>query len=321
MFCSTVIPTVARASLARSVQSVLDQSLRSDEFEIIVVNDSGQPLAEAAWQHSPRVTLLNTQRRERSTARNTGAAIATGRYLHFLDDDDWLLPGAFEALWQLSQISDAAWLYGTARLVDSAGQHLLDLRHALSGNLFIQVMAGEWIPLQASLIRADAFFASGGFNPLMPVSQDVDLSRRIALRGDFAESSAVVACIRRGVDTSTTDYARLPFYSRRARELILNEPGVFVRLRASANSSYWCGRLVRVYLTSLVWNVRQRRVLTAVSRMAFGMTGGGMSVRHWLARDFWRAILYNHQSETFKRGFDQAKRSNPAGDGTIGADG
>ena len=47
--------------------------------------------------------------------RNAGATVAQGRYLHFLDDDDWLEQGALQALWELSQQRDAAWLYGYTR--------------------------------------------------------------------------------------------------------------------------------------------------------------------------------------------------------------
>src|SRR5258706_4760557 len=94
MFCSTIMPTIGRPSVARSVQSVLDQSLTPGDFEVIVVNDSGRPLPAGDWQASPRVRQIDIQRRGQSVARNAGAAIARGRYLHFLDDDDWLLPGA-----------------------------------------------------------------------------------------------------------------------------------------------------------------------------------------------------------------------------------
>ncbi len=90
MFCSTIIPTVGRDSLARAVNSVLDQDFAREDFEVIVVNDTGEPLPDADWQHSDRVTLVTNYRHERSVARNTGAAMAAGRYLHFLDDDDWM---------------------------------------------------------------------------------------------------------------------------------------------------------------------------------------------------------------------------------------
>src|SRR5690349_14742956 len=97
MFCSTIIATIGRASLSRAVASVLSQTLPpGGELEVIVVNDSGQPLPPAAWQHDPRVRVLATNRCERSIARNTGAATARGQYLHFLDDDDWMVPDAFQ---------------------------------------------------------------------------------------------------------------------------------------------------------------------------------------------------------------------------------
>lgn len=36
MFSSTVIPTIGRATLARAVQSVLEQDFNADDFEVIV---------------------------------------------------------------------------------------------------------------------------------------------------------------------------------------------------------------------------------------------------------------------------------------------
>ena len=52
MLISTVIPTIGRSSLSVSIQSVLDQGLRPNDFEIIVVNDTGKPLSQADWQKS-----------------------------------------------------------------------------------------------------------------------------------------------------------------------------------------------------------------------------------------------------------------------------
>ena len=83
MFCSTIIPTVNRPTLSRAVHSVLNQEFDRDDFEVIVVNDSGKQLPDAEWQKSDQVRVINTNRCKLSVARNTGAAIAKGRYLHF----------------------------------------------------------------------------------------------------------------------------------------------------------------------------------------------------------------------------------------------
>ena len=303
MFCSTIIPTIGRSTLSRAVQSVLDQAFTTAEFEIIVVNDSGQPLPEAKWQQSEKVQVLNTNRQERSVARNTGAAIAKGDYLHFLDDDDWLLPGALESFWNLAQTSDVAWLYGSSQLVNRAEQPLIQLHHRMNGNCFIQVIAGEWIPLQASLIEAEAFFRVGGFNPLIIGPEDVDLCRRVALIGDMAETSATVACIGMGEENSSTPHALAPMYSRWARERILNEPGVFTRMRASATSSDWYGRIVRTYLTSMVWNLQQGHLFTAASRAIFGMVSLALAGHYIFSNSLWQAVVRRYESKTFLEGF------------------
>src|SRR5260370_24030114 len=143
LFCSTIVPTLGRASLAQSVRSVLDQSFTAGDFEVIVVNDSGLPLPAGDWQASPRVGQIATSGRcGPSAARNAGAALARGRYLHFLDDDDWLLPNALTAFWELSQRAPLAdWLYGGIRLVNGAGQTLREVNPGLDGNLHTPLMA------------------------------------------------------------------------------------------------------------------------------------------------------------------------------------
>ncbi|MBN1262112.1 MAG: glycosyltransferase family 2 protein, partial [Anaerolineae bacterium] len=119
MFCSTIIPTIARPSLDRAVESVLAQELEGDAFEVIVVNDSGAPLIPAPWHSHDQVRIIDTRQREKCFARNTGAAVARGRYLNFLDDDDWLLPGAFAAFRDyIRKNGEAKVLYGNVLYVD-----------------------------------------------------------------------------------------------------------------------------------------------------------------------------------------------------------
>ena len=77
-FCSTIIPTIGRSTLSRAVYSVLDQDFSDAAIEVIVVNDSRNQLPEEDWQQCDRVRIIHTNRRERSIARNTGAAVAVG---------------------------------------------------------------------------------------------------------------------------------------------------------------------------------------------------------------------------------------------------
>lgn len=305
MFCTTVIATTGRPTLHRAVSSVLGQVLTAADFELIVVNDSGVPLPEEEWQQDDRVQIINTQRRERSVARNTGAALAKGQYLHFLDDDDWMLPNAFADFWELSHLApQAAWLFGGCRLFDRQGKLLMDLHSITESNGFLQVMAGEWIPLLSSFIRQKAFFAMGGFHPNIVEGEDVDLSRRIALRGDFEKMSSVVACATMHTRSSCQD---AEISCRMGREEILQMPGAFKRMRDSAKTSYWVGRVVRIYLTSAVWNLQRRRFLISASRLFSGAGYAATKGLHLPSPDFWRAILYPYESEAFAAGRNSAE--------------
>ncbi|HUG43781.1 MAG TPA: glycosyltransferase, partial [Acidobacteriota bacterium] len=261
MFCSVIIPTIGRSTLTRAVESVLSQQLRSAEFEVIVVNDSGQPLPFEAWRESDRIRILDTNRRERSFARNAGAAVAVGDYLYFLDDDDWLLPGGLAAFQELArQAPEAAWLYGGVRIVDETGSCLAERNSGLQGACLAQVMGGAWIPIQSSLIRTQDFFAVGGFDPLIRGTEDQDLCRRTAARGVLGNTPKAIACLFRGAGWNTsTDYSRAAEDTRASRDFVTDQAGTFRLMVKSADNAYWRGRVVHVYLSLAYWNCRRRR--------------------------------------------------------------
>lgn len=298
MFCSTIIPTIGRASLARAVESVLAQQC-AEPFEVIVVNDSTVPLPPAAWQPSPAVRVISTGGgRERSTARNAGAALAAGRYLHFLDDDDWLLPGALST-WAALAPSGAAWLYGAAQLIDSAGRVLYQFEHGLTGNCLTPAMTGEWIPLQVSAIAATAFAALGGFDSAYHVAEDKDLLVRVCRLYDLAGTATPVAGILRGVWATSSDYTAVPSETQRSRENVFAQTGTLRRMRASATTPYWRGRLARAYAISVVWNLRHRQWGRAVRRAATTALCAATARLDLLRPTYWRAFTHHHLTPGF----------------------
>lgn len=276
-----------------AVRSVLNQAFAADDFEVIVVNDSGKPLPPADWEQSPRVRVITTQRRKLCFARNTGAVIARGQYLHFLDDDDWLLPDALQTFWDLAQSSKAAWLHGTCKFVNEDGQVLTNVNLGESGNVFARLMSpGQWMPIQSVMIQAKAFFEIGGFEPQLLGAEDIHLCRRIALRYSLATTPIQVACMLRGKGWNTTfDYSNSVKYYRIGREMNLNEPGVFSRLHASVTSGFWHGRIVRIYLASMAWNLTHEQIFAAASRATSGAGSFILAGTRVLSRDFWRGIV------------------------------
>jgi glycosyltransferase involved in cell wall biosynthesis len=300
IFCSYIIPTIGRSTLDVAVKSVLEQNFVFEDFEVIIVNDSGITLTEKDWFQSARVRILNTHRSERSNARNAGAAAAKGQYLAFLDDDDWILPGALQSFWHLvQQQPEAVWLYGGIRIVDEQGVILGEINSGLNGNRFAQFMGGSWAPLQSSMLLASAFFEVGGFNPLITGTEDEDLTRRFAYQGTFANTTDTVACLFRGQSWNTsTNYLRAPEDTKYSRDLILSKPQVYRRLWTSADTNYWKGRVIRVYLSTILWNIKRKRIWRAISRSMYTLAGLFRSIRHIFSSQFWLGMRAEHVPDT-----------------------
>lgn len=85
--------------LHRCLQSLLCQGLQPDEYEVVVADDgstdSPQPVVDTILDASPDVSvrLLLLPHRRQGAARNAALAVATGRYVRFVDGDDWLPAG------------------------------------------------------------------------------------------------------------------------------------------------------------------------------------------------------------------------------------
>jgi hypothetical protein len=109
----------------------------------------------------------------------------------------------------------------------------------------------------------------------------------------------VVACLYRGHTWKTsTNYQRAPEDTKYSRDLILSQTKTFQRLRSSVDSGYWSGRVLRVYLSTLTWNLRQKRFLTALSRLLYSTAFLGLSIRHLFSRDYWAGLKADHVPET-----------------------
>ena len=139
--------------------------------------------------------------------------------------------------------------------------------------------------------------------------EDIDLLRRICLYGDVAGMASLIASIERGEADSTTNYKRHPVLSRLAREQILDNPLAFHRMKESATSGYWLGRMSRIYFTSAIWNLQHRRPAMAASRLVSGLAVIVLSHFRIASLSFWNAILKPYQSPTFARGIRLSSRN------------
>ncbi len=92
---SIVVPMYnTEAQINKSIDSLLQQSYT--DFEIIVVNDGSTDnslsLCREAYGGNPRIKIIDKANGGVSDARNAGMRAAAGKYITFVDADDWVEP-------------------------------------------------------------------------------------------------------------------------------------------------------------------------------------------------------------------------------------
>ncbi len=98
---SIIIPIYnAETTLPRCVESVLGQEYT--DFELILADDGSRDgsgaLCDTFAQQDSRVRVLHKKNSGVSDTRNQAMSAARGRYLQFLDADDWITPNATKLL-------------------------------------------------------------------------------------------------------------------------------------------------------------------------------------------------------------------------------
>lgn len=89
---SFIVPVYNTASYLKTcLESLLGQTY--DDFEIIIVNDGSTDNSKSIikkYMEDRRVKLVNQKNQGLSAARNNGVKLSTGKYIFFVDSDDYV---------------------------------------------------------------------------------------------------------------------------------------------------------------------------------------------------------------------------------------
>jgi glycosyltransferase involved in cell wall biosynthesis len=196
---SVVIPVFNRSNLLKiAIESVLKQKTDYD-VEIIVVDDYSTEDIEVICRNYTCRYFLNTCKKGANYARNLGVKNAKGRFITFLDSDDFFIANTVLQL-QLDFMSrnpEIAMAY-TDKCAVFNEESTVELKKTHAGPV-IQIIPQP----QKKLLRIDfigsysgvmvkkcAFESIGGCDVTLPARQDWDLWLRMSGLGDVAHCKA-----------------------------------------------------------------------------------------------------------------------------------
>lgn len=220
---SVIIPTYNRkASLRRTLESLVVQTFPLDQIEVIVVDDGSTDDTWTIAQLPLPFTLryIRQDNQGATAARNHGATVSSAEILIFIDDDVTISPNALESLAEACAQTPEVLVMGT--LIRCNGESpsvyasimLAHLAHAQAPQDLVEVHFRDCNTELLSCKRSD-FFALGMLqDPTMghgwPNWDDVDFAYRAHLKGfrilqsaraigehwDYAITDRLIACER-----------------------------------------------------------------------------------------------------------------------------
>lgn len=209
---SVIIPCYNQGRfLADAVESVLAQDYPA--VEVIVVNDgSTDNTAEVAAALGPRIRYIEQENRGVCVARNAGLLASCGKWLLFLDADDFLVPGVLRRIITAAQCEpDRDVFLGQWHFADEAGEIVDgDRPYPDEEDPFHSLLGGNWAPVFAFFLRRECFARAGIWPAGLTHMEEWDLWLRIAAAGcRFRYLEFPFAAYRRHGVTATAHFDRL----------------------------------------------------------------------------------------------------------------
>lgn len=188
---SIILTTYNRPEMLRDALTSIDsQSWR--DFEVILVNDHGEPVEQLLQAFDfPISYLYQGRNRGPAAARNAALHLARGRYVVYLDDDDRYLANHLQALAQAVESHPGTVVYVDAIFVIEAledGQRLeryREMRYLHDEYSRERLLVSNYIPINTFACPRELVAAAGGFDEALQGLEDWDFLMRLAGHADF----------------------------------------------------------------------------------------------------------------------------------------
>jgi len=190
---SIIIPCYNSGSyIHRAIHSALRQTYRN--VEIIVVDDGSTDHTKGVVSQFSDVIYFYQKNSGVSRARNVGASLSSGKYLVFLDADDWLFPNSVDI--QMKYFTDhpnLALVSGCHMKINSQKHELYYKQYEVKRDNYLHMLKSNYIGPPIAAMFDKEIFLKYRFNETYRYSEDYDLYLRISKSEKILHHSEFVA--------------------------------------------------------------------------------------------------------------------------------
>lgn len=194
---SVIIPTYGKpVYLEKSIDSVLNQTF--NDFELIIVDDnnpdtdarlSTENIVNKYLMHDTRIKYIKHEKNMNGAiARNTGFAIAQGRYISLLDSDDEYMPNRLQKCFEAIEVAPAAvaGVY-TGCEFRRSGKTFATFTNVRDGNFLVETLACKFMFCTGSniFVRKSVVEELNGFDGTFLRHQDYEFLVRVFEKYSF----------------------------------------------------------------------------------------------------------------------------------------
>jgi glycosyltransferase involved in cell wall biosynthesis len=192
--------------LAEAIRSVQRQTYQP--IEIIVVDDGSTDNTSEVAKGFPEVNYIFQRNAGLSAARNTGVTASLGKYIVFLDADDWLYTEAIAInLNHLKRNKNCVFVSGGHDKVDAWGNVIGgDDARVIEKNHYLELLQGNYIGMHAAVMYHRIVFSEFRFDTTLKACEDYDLYLKIARKYPVCHHTHKVAAYRIHDDNMSKDY-------------------------------------------------------------------------------------------------------------------
>ena len=200
---SVIIRTMNRPVMLKKALKSLAQQIYP-EIEALVVNDGGEDVSSVVCYFDGAISKLRYlplhPNQGRSKAANLGLMEATGHYLMFLDDDDWLYPD------HISKLVDALEKEETQRVAYTGVECLSEKKSGQWERVHtfaepfdsILLLIRNYIPIHSALFRKELTDGGCRFDENLNIYEDWDFWVQLSQKTDFRYVEGISAAYRIG---------------------------------------------------------------------------------------------------------------------------